>query len=78
MEVGSSEPKGSFMSTMLDERVSIQAAAKAFGVSVDTVRRRISDGSLPAYRLGKRLIRVSVRDLDLMFSRIPTVGGDAA
>jgi len=65
------------MSTMLDERVSIQDAAKAFGVSVDTIRRRISDGSLPACRLGKRLIRVRVRDLDRMFSRIPTAGNAA-
>jgi excisionase family DNA binding protein len=59
----------------IEERISIKVAATATGVSVDTIRRRISDGSLPAYRLGKRLIRVSVRDLDRMFSRIPS-GGD--
>ncbi|WP_314431870.1 helix-turn-helix domain-containing protein [Microbacterium lacticum] len=38
--------------------VSIEQAAEALGVSARTVRRRISDGTLEARRVGPRLIRV--------------------
>ena len=37
-----------------------------YDTSVDTLRRRIRDGSLPAYRNG-RLIRVKVSDLEALF-----------
>jgi excisionase family DNA binding protein len=37
---------------------SIQQAADALGVSYNTIRRRIADGSLRAYRVGPRVIRV--------------------
>jgi len=48
-------------------------AAEACGVSTDTIRRRISDGTLPAYRVG-RLIKILETDLHRLLSRIPTVG----
>lgn len=51
--------------------VSLEEAAALMSVSVKTVRRRIADGTLPAYRCG-RVIRVRVDDLDLAFSRIPS------
>jgi len=41
---------------------------------VDTLRRSISSGDLPAARYGARLIRVRVKDLDRQFRRIPAVG----
>jgi len=55
------------------EWLSLQQAADIYGVSVDTLRRRVVTGDLPASRLGRRLIRVRVEDLDHMFRPIPTV-----
>jgi excisionase family DNA binding protein len=52
--------------------VSLVEAAALMSVSVKTVRRRIADGTLPAYRCGRRSIRVRVEDLDLAFRRIPS------
>lgn len=49
-------------------------AAEHLGVSIDTIRRRIRDGSLPAYRLGKRAIRIRATDLDAVVRPIPAVG----
>ena len=44
--------------------LTIAQAADELGVSVKTIRRRIADGSLPAHRLGPRLIRIRRIDLD--------------
>ena len=55
------------------EWLSLQQAATIYGISVDTLRRHISAGRLPASRLGVRLIRVRVEDLDRLFRRIPAV-----
>ena len=46
------------------EWLSLQQAALIYGVSVDTLQRRIAIGVLPASRLGARIIRVRVADLD--------------
>lgn len=56
------------------EWLSLQQAAAFYGVSVDTLRRRISAGKLRASRFGVKLIRVRVEDLDRLFRPIPTVG----
>lgn len=40
-------------------------------VSVDTLRRRIRAGRLPAYRFGERLIKIRIEDLDNLFRPIP-------
>lgn len=39
-------------------------AAEYLGVSVQSVRRRIKSGDLPAHRVGPRSVRVYVDDLD--------------
>ncbi|MCA0306138.1 MAG: helix-turn-helix domain-containing protein [Actinobacteria bacterium] len=54
------------------EWLSLQQAAAIYGVSVDTLRRRIAQGHLPASRFGRRLIRVRVQDLERLFRPIPT------
>lgn len=54
--------------------LSVEAAASYIDVSTQTIRRYIDTGQLPAYRLGKRLIKIQQADLDGMFRRIPAVG----
>lgn len=54
------------------ERISLQEAAIELGVSVDTIRRRIADGSLPAVRVGPRLLRVNKADVVAMEKPVPT------
>lgn len=57
--------------TPASEWVSLQQAAQLVGVSVDTLRRRIRAGKLPAYRFGERLIKIRVEDLDNLVRPIP-------
>lgn len=52
----------------------VSTAAEHAGVSEKTIRRRISDGSLPGYRLGPRLIRIDLNELDALLQQIPTAG----
>ncbi|WP_407928998.1 helix-turn-helix domain-containing protein [Aestuariimicrobium ganziense] len=40
----------------------VQSAARRLGVCPKTVRRMISDGRLPAYRLGPRMLRLDPAD----------------
>lgn len=68
------------MSTTLQPRtqrrlVSIATAANYLDVCQKTIRRRISDGSLTGYRLGRRTIRVDLDELDAMLRPIPAAGG---
>jgi hypothetical protein len=52
--------------------VSLAVAADVFGISIKTVRRRISDGTVHGYLVG-RLIRVDLEELrDRMLVEIPT------
>jgi excisionase family DNA binding protein len=52
--------------------VTIAAAAQRLGLSSKSIRRRIADGTLPAYRVGPRLIRLDLLDVDrLMLRPIP-------
>jgi len=51
----------------------LQTAASLLDVSVDTIRRRIADGTLPAYRVGGQL-RIREADLDRLVVRVPAVG----
>lgn len=53
------------------EWLSLQQAASIYGVSVDTLRRRIREGMLPASRFGVRLIRVRAENLDRLYRRVP-------
>ena len=52
---------------------SLTQAAERTGLSVRTLRRRIADGHLPAYRSGPRVIRLDPDDVDRLLTRIPTV-----
>lgn len=52
--------------------VSLSAAADMLSISVHTLRRRIAAGELPAFRTGRRIIRVRVSDLESMLRRVPS------
>lgn len=54
------------------EWVSLREAAKIYAVSTYTLRRRIASGDLPAVKLGYKLIRVRISDLERLFPAIPT------
>jgi excisionase family DNA binding protein len=58
--------------------VTIKDAAQYLGITTRTLRRLITAGDLPAYRLGDRLIRLDQGDVDALLRRVPTAGGDAA
>jgi len=59
--------------------VTLAAAANHAAVSVKTLRRYIATGRLVGYRMGPRLIRVDLNELDRLLRPIPAaVGGDAA
>jgi excisionase family DNA binding protein len=52
--------------------VSLEEAAECMSVSVKTVRRWIAAGTLPAYRCGKRAIRIRLEDLEGAPRQIPS------
>lgn len=52
---------------------SIPEAANYAGCHPRTIRRRIADGSIAGYRLGPRLIRVDLDELDASLRLIPAV-----
>ena len=45
-------------------------------LSVKTIRRRIADGTIPAYQCGRRAIRIRLDDLEAALDRIPTARRD--
>lgn len=54
--------------------ISLAQAADILGISVHTLRRRIAAGELPAFRTGRRIIRVRVEDLERLLKRVPCAG----
>ena len=54
--------------------ISLATAADILGISVHTLRRRIAVGELPAFRSGRRIIRVRVSDLEKLLRRVPSAG----
>ena len=54
--------------------VSLAQAADILGISVHTLRRRVAAGELPAFRTGRRIIRVRVTDLERLLRRVQSAG----
>lgn len=52
---------------MAQTHISINQAADRAGVHPRTVRRWIATGALPAYKMGPKLVRIDVADLDAFF-----------
>ncbi len=53
--------------------VTVNQAAEITNVHANTIRNWISQGLLPAHRIGERLVRISKADLDALAT--PIVGG---
>ena len=51
--------------------LSLEEAAEVMSLSVKTIRRRIADGTIPAYQCGNRSIRIRLEDLETALRRIP-------
>jgi excisionase family DNA binding protein len=54
--------------------VSLADAAEHVGVTTRTLRRWIAAGTLPAYRVGPRLVRVNLDDLEELMRPIAAAG----
>lgn len=52
--------------------LSLGQAAEIMSLSVKTIRRRIADGTIPAYQCGKRPIRIRLDELEAAMRRIPS------
>ena len=52
--------------------LSLEEAAEVMSLSVKTIRRRIADGTIPAYQCGRRPIRIRLDDLEAALQRIPS------
>lgn len=65
------------MSTTKSRRrlVSLEDAADYAACSTKTIRRRISEGTLTGYRLGPRLLRVDLNELDEILRPVPSARG---
>lgn len=59
---------------------SISDAAEILGVTVKTIQRWIADGTIPAHRIGTKVVRISEDSLNAALRPIPSGGGprDAA
>ena len=58
--------------TKLPVYLSLEQAAAVMSLSVKTIRRRIADGTIPAYQCGRRPIRIRLDDLEAALRRIPS------
>jgi len=56
----------------MTQMVSIAVAAEHLSVSQLTIRRWIAAGKLTGYRVGPRLIRIDLDELDQLARQIPT------
>ncbi len=52
--------------------LSLDEAAEVMSLSAKTIRRRIADGTIPAYQCGRRPIRIRLDDLEAALRRIPS------
>lgn len=52
--------------------LSLDEAADVMSLSTKTIRRRIADGTIPAYQCGRRPIRIRLDDLEAALRRIPS------
>ena len=56
------------------KHLTLREAGEWYGLSERTLRRRIAEGKLPAFRVGPRSIRVTAEDVAALAQPIPTAG----
>lgn len=61
------------MSDTTTRRVPLADAAALVPCSTRTLRRRIADGSLTAYRFGPKLLLIDLDDLERVFQQVSGV-----
>ncbi len=54
--------------------VSIALGAEKLGVSERTIRRMIASGLIKGYKVGPRLVRINLDDLEALPTLIPAAG----
>jgi excisionase family DNA binding protein len=74
MPANNSRPPANRRERRHPERIGLQEAADYCGVSYRTMRRYVADGRLNAVRVGPRLLKVSIADLEKLHH---PVGGAA-
>ena len=62
------------MTAPTHDRLPMAEATAYTGCSARTLRRYVSAGRLPAYRLGPRRLVFRVSDLDALLRPVPTLG----
>lgn len=56
----------------------LQTAAEYLNVTDRTIRNLIARGEITGYRIGTRMVRVDLNEIDALLRPIPTAGGDVA
>jgi excisionase family DNA binding protein len=78
MDSATRKPKRSRAARKPNRPANPPAAARYANCSTRTIYRYIKLGRLEAYRLGPKMIRVDLDDVDQLFHRVPTAGNGAA
>jgi excisionase family DNA binding protein len=58
------------------KNLTLKEAAEWYGVSERSLRRRIDDGSLRAWKIGPRSIRVAAADVEALARPVPAAHAD--
>jgi len=56
---------------------SLALGAEYIGVSEKTIRRMIASGQITGYRVGPRLIRIDLNEVDVLARPVPTMTASA-
>jgi excisionase family DNA binding protein len=63
--------------TDLPVYLSLAEAAEVMSMSVKTIRRRIAEGTIPAYSCGHGSLRIRLDELESAMRRVPASGQSA-
>lgn len=74
---GSSVAKSRAAAAEVRPDLSLTEAAEHFNLAPRTIRRYIAQGKLPAYRVGPKVLRIRLEDLENLMHAVPTVGPHA-
>jgi excisionase family DNA binding protein len=66
------------MTTLPVTYITINAAAERLSCHPKTVRRLVSAGQLTAFRVGPRMLRLDVAEIDKVLRPVPTVKASSA